>query len=78
MYCRPKRPFSINIASLNFTICYIYLYALILFANTLTSKKLSYTPTYFYPMSGHLFSTKICIQKAHMPLVSQVLRMIRS
>ena len=78
MYCPPKLPFFIKNSPLNFTICYIYLYALILFANTLTFNKLSYTPTYFYPMSGHLFSTIICVQEAHTPLVSQVLGMIRS
>ena len=78
MYCPPKLPFFIKNAPLNFTICHIYLYALIRFANTSTSNKLSYTPTYFYPTSGHLFSTAICVQEAHTPLVSQVLDMIRS
>ena len=47
-----------------------------LFANTLTSNKLSYTPLYFYPMNGHVFFTKICVQEAHAPLVFQVLDMI--
>ena len=78
MYCPPKLPFFIKNFPLNFIICYIYLHALILFANTLTSNKLSYTSTYFYPMGGHLFSTIICVQKTHTPLVSQVLDLIRS
>ena len=34
MYSQPKLPFFIKNAPLNFTICYIYLYALILFVNT--------------------------------------------
>ena len=78
MYCPPKLPFFIKKCSLKLHICYIYLYALILFANTLTSNKLSYTPTYFYPMSRHLFPTLICVQEAHTSLVSQVLDMMRS
>ena len=78
MYCPRKLPFFIKNAPLNFTNDYTYLYALILCANTLTSNQLSYTPTYFYPMSGHLFSTIICVQEAHKPLVSQVLDMIQS
>ena len=75
MYCAPKLPFFIKNAPLNFTICCIYLYVLIFFANTLTSSKLSYTQPYFYPKSGHLFSTIICVQEAHTPLVSPVLDM---
>ena len=75
MYCPPKLPFFIRNVPLNLTICYIYLYVLILFANTLTSKKLSNTPPYFYTMSGHLFFT-ICGQEVHTPLISQVLDMI--
>ena len=76
MYRPPKLPFLIKNVPLNFTICYICLYILILSANTLASNKLSYPPQYFYPMSGHLFSTIICVQEAHTPLVSQVLDMI--
>ena len=74
--CPPIQPFFIKNLPLNLTICYIYLYVLILFANTLTSNKLSYTPPYFYPMSGHLFLTIICVQEGHTPLVSQVLDII--
>ena len=65
-----------GIVPLNLTICYIYLHVLILFANTLTSNKLSYNPLYFYLMSGHLFFTIICVKQAHAPLVFQVLDMI--
>ena len=76
MYCPPKLPFFIKNVPLNLTICYIYLFVLILFANTLTSNKLSYIPPYFYHMSGHLFFTIIGVEEAHTPLVSQVLDMI--
>ena len=75
-YCPPKLPFFIKNVPLSFTICYIYLYVLILFGNTLTSKKLYYTSPHFYPMSGHLFFTAICVQEAHTPLVTHVLDMI--
>ena len=75
MYCPLKLPFFIRNVPLNLTNFYIYLYVLILFANTLTSKKLSNTPPYFYTMSGHLFFT-ICGQEVHTPLISQVLDMI--
>ena len=70
MYCRPKLPFFIKHVPLNFIIRYIYLYVLILFADTLTSNKVSYTPPYFYSMSGHLFSY-IYLQEAHTPVVSR-------
>ena len=73
MYCPPKLPFFIKNVPLNFTISYICLYVLILFANKLTCKKLSYIPPYFYCMSGHLFFTLTCVQEAHTPLVSTII-----
>ena len=71
MYCTPKLPFFIKHVPLNFTIRYIYLYVLILFANTLTFNKLSYTPIIFLLYEKTSVFYYICVQEAHTPLISR-------
>ena len=49
-HCPSKLPFFIKNVPLNMTICYIYLFELILFANTLTNvQQTVLCPTIFFP-----------------------------